>query len=95
VGGLIKDALGRVISTAITDPEGNCYKNILGEIVEFENESGAMEIVRNTAQLSENGFIMQDELTVVTWVACGLLAVAGFIAVYTLSVMEDKKSNNN
>ncbi len=94
VGGLIKDALGRIISSSATDSVGNCYKNILGEVAKFESEKGGMEIVRTATQLSENGFIMKDELTVAVWIACGLLAIVGFIAVYALSLAEDKKSNN-
>lgn len=94
VGGLIKDALGRIISFATTDEAGSCYKNILGEIVKFEKEDGGMEIVRTAEQLAENGFIMKGELDVVVWVVCAILAVAGFLAVYTLSVIEDKKTEN-
>jgi hypothetical protein len=95
VGSLAKDALGRVISTATTDTNGTCYQNILGGIVKYETESGDMEIVRTAEQLAENGFVMQSDLTVLLWIVCGLLAVAGFIAVYTLSVAEDKKSEEN
>jgi putative membrane protein len=94
VGGLIKDALGRIISAKAFDGTGECYKNILGEVVKYEAENGGMEVVRTTQQISDYGFIMKGDLTVVVWVACALLAVAGFIAVYCLSRAEDKKSND-
>ncbi len=95
VGGLIKDALGRIISVKAADNGGECYKNILGEIAKFESESGGMEVVRTSQQISDYGFIMKEELTALVWVACALLAVAGFIAVYSLSRIEDKKTNSN
>lgn len=94
VGGLVKDALGRIISAASTDGKGECFKNILGEVAKFESEDGGMVVVRTASQLEEYGFIMKDDLTVAVWIVCGLLAVAGFVAVYTLSVLEDKKSSN-
>lgn len=93
VGGLIKDALGRIVASSATDEAGSCYKNILGEIVKAEAEEGGVFVVRTATELSEYGFIMKEQLNVGVWIVCGLLAVAGFFAVYALSVAEDKKTS--
>ena len=89
VGGLAKDALGRVIVEKTTDEKGEViFKNILSQVA--KDEDG---LVCRT--LEQGGLIMKEDIGVLLFVVCALLAVAGFIAVYILSKLEDKKSDEN
>ncbi|MBE6649597.1 MAG: DUF368 domain-containing protein [Ruminococcaceae bacterium] len=86
VGGLIKDALGRIIVKISMDKDGVSFTNILSQIAKDEDGN----ICRS---LEQGGLILKEEITVLVWAACAILAIVGFVSVYALSVMEDKKSN--
>ncbi len=89
VGGLIKEVFEKIAVES-----NGTLKNIFNKEISIVEAEEMKEAGSEVLQLTSQEVIMKEDLTAAVWVVCGLLAVAGFIAVYILSRMEDSKQNN-